>query len=56
MGYASAQEPIAHFGLGDVAAVESIEVRWPSGEAETFAPACIDCTLEVRRGEGTAKP
>ncbi|MFN8421958.1 MAG: CRTAC1 family protein [Anaerolineae bacterium] len=56
MSYASAQEPIAHFGLGDVPAVESVEVRWPSGEFETFAPTCIDCTLTVRRGEGTAKP
>ncbi|MCC7019888.1 MAG: CRTAC1 family protein [Ardenticatenales bacterium] len=54
MGYASAQEPVAHFGLGDVAAVEAVEVRWPSGEAETFTASCVDCAIEVRRGEGMA--
>ncbi|MEO8083915.1 MAG: CRTAC1 family protein, partial [Ardenticatenales bacterium] len=56
ISYASAQEPIAHFGLGDVAGVDAVEVRWPSGEVESFAPSCIDCTLQVRRGEGTARP
>lgn len=56
MGYASAQEPIAHFGLGDAAAIESVEVRWPSGSVEMFRPTCTDCTFEARRGEGTANP
>ncbi len=34
--YASASPPFAHFGLGAAPGVESIEIRWPGGEVQTF--------------------
>lgn len=30
-GYASAVEPILHFGLGKAAQVDTLEIRWPNG-------------------------
>ncbi len=34
--YLSSHDPIAHFGLGSLATVDRIEVRWPDGSDETF--------------------
>jgi Tol biopolymer transport system component len=35
-GYASANEPIVHFGLGDADSIESLEIRWPSGSVDRY--------------------
>lgn len=35
-GYASQNEPVLHFGLGDATAVEELSVDWPSGRRDTF--------------------
>jgi hypothetical protein len=35
-GHLSFDPLIAHFGLGDEASVHSVEVRWSTGERETF--------------------
>jgi hypothetical protein len=42
----------AHFGLGAAASVESIEVAWPDGMAETFPGCDTDQALVLRKGEG----
>ena len=34
--FQSASDPRLHFGLGDAARVESLDVRWPSGGRDTF--------------------
>jgi hypothetical protein len=44
----------AHFGLGAVDHVESIEVLWPDGVVERFPCGAVDRTLEVQRGKGEA--
>lgn len=36
-GYAGQSSLRLHFGLGDAARVDSVEVRWPSGRVETIA-------------------
>jgi hypothetical protein len=36
-GSGSANQRIVHFGLGDDAAVSSLEIRWPSGTAQVVA-------------------
>lgn len=36
-GYASANEPTIHFGLGDAVVVEALEIRWPSGTVDRYA-------------------
>ncbi len=50
--YLSCSDPRAHFGLGRVDAVESIEVVWPDGLREFFSTDCVDCAVELRRGAG----
>ncbi|MFN0006378.1 MAG: CRTAC1 family protein [Planctomycetota bacterium] len=50
--YLTSRDPRAHFGLGPVAAVESVEIAWPDGMRESFAVGCVDCAVELRRGEG----
>jgi hypothetical protein len=49
-GYQAAVPPELHFGLGAVAAVEKLSVRWPDGRVDEFEPREIDrwLTLEER--------
>ena len=35
--YLSSHDPVAHFGLGPVDAIDGIEVRWPDGSEERFS-------------------
>ena len=56
VGYVSASDPRLDIGLGPVERVDGAEVRWPDGTLETFAVACVDCTVDLRRGEGGAAP
>ena len=51
--YLSSSDPRAHFGLGSTLGVEHIEVRWPDGLQERFSVDCVDCVVEVQRGQGT---
>lgn len=47
-GYASSADVPLHFGLGTVAVVPKIEIRWPSGTVQTLAQVKADRTVEVR--------
>ena len=51
--YYSVDDLRAHFGLGRVARVDYVEVRWPSGRAERFAVPQVDRVVEVREATGT---
>nr|UXE44644.1 hypothetical protein Hi04_10k_c2877_00012 [uncultured bacterium] len=47
-GSRGASEPVAHFGLGATASVESLEVRWPTGKVQRVAgPIAADRVLVV---------
>jgi hypothetical protein len=35
-GYVSSSDPRLHFGLGDAARIDRIEIRWPSGTVQTL--------------------
>ena len=49
-----AQVPLdLHFGLGAAAAVEALEVRWPSGAVEVWNDLPVDRLLVVREGAAT---
>ena len=50
--YLCASDPTVHIGLGDIEKIDQIEVTWPDGTIEAFVPDCIDCRLDLRRGEG----
>jgi hypothetical protein len=36
--YASSNDPRVHFGIAHATRVESVSVRWPSGDTQTFGP------------------
>lgn len=54
--YLSSHDPRAHFGLGAVDNVETIEVLWPTGQRERFPIGKVDRVVVVRQGEGTSLP
>ena len=47
LGYASSSATGVHFGLGDLAVVPKIEIRWPSGVVQTLASIKADRVWEV---------
>ncbi|MCI0465271.1 MAG: CRTAC1 family protein [Gemmataceae bacterium] len=50
--YLSSSSPVALFGLGKTAQVESIQITWPDGTGERFPGGAVNCLVEVRKGEG----
>lgn len=50
--YLASNDPRAHFGLGRVDSVDVVRIAWPDGLREDFDVACVDCAVELRRGEG----
>ena len=51
-GLYSAHDPRLHFGLGDVSAIESVEVRWPNGIVQVVSDPPLDALLTVHEDEG----
>ncbi len=45
--YYSSNSFTLHFGLGTATAVESIEIRWPSGTVQKIGKTAVDQTLNV---------
>ena len=54
--YQSASDPRLHFGLGEAAHVESIEVKWPSGRVDRYGPLAADTGYLLREGQAGALP
>ncbi|MGI8980704.1 MAG: CRTAC1 family protein [Pirellulaceae bacterium] len=54
--YQCANDPRAHFGLGPVDRIDSIEVLWPDGTLEQFPCRGVDRVVEVQHGKGKALP
>ena len=50
--YNSSNDLRLHFGLGVESQISSIEVRWPNGNRESFAPTGVDRSLELTEGKG----
>lgn len=46
-GYLSASDPRVHFGLGSIAQVAEIEIRWPSGIVQTMHRVKADRQIQV---------
>lgn len=46
-GYLSSVEPIAHFGLGSLAAVDSVKVIWPDGKQQLLKNVKADQRVQV---------
>ncbi len=47
-GLYASHDPRLHFGLGDVSAIDSVEVRWPSGIVQTVVAPALDTFLAIR--------
>jgi len=52
MSYQSAQDPRLHFGLGQHANVDAIEILWPSGMVTKLSNLKSDQIIAVKEGEG----
>ncbi|HEV2501023.1 MAG TPA: CRTAC1 family protein [Terriglobia bacterium] len=51
-GYASSSHGPVHFGLGDEAVAEQMEIRWPSGAAQTLRNVRGGRTITVKERQG----
>ncbi len=50
--YASSCDPRLHIGLGAATAVDTLEIRWPSGLRETVPAPPVDAVTMVTEGKG----
>ncbi len=50
-GYASQNMHEVHFGLGDATRIDSLEIRWPSGQLDAYARVEPNRFLVVTEGE-----
>ena len=55
-GYFSQNDLRVHFGLGQAAKVDLLEIRWPSGQVDTLKNVDANQVLYVKEGEGLIKP
>ncbi len=53
--YISSSDLRLHFGLGSVAAIDRIEVLWPSGTEESFTANGVDRFVTLVEGSGSQK-
>jgi len=53
-GYLSQSSKTLHFGLGDSAAIERAEIRWPSGTRQVIESPDIDRLYEITEPESAA--
>ena len=51
-GYASQHSSRLYFGLGDATTVESLSVRWPGGEEQSFEGLPTRRLVRITEGEG----
>jgi enediyne biosynthesis protein E4 len=50
--YLSQNDLRVHFGLGKTAKIDSLEIRWPSGQVETIKDLAADKSYSVLEGQG----
>ncbi len=51
-GYASTNDLKLHFGLGEAAKVDKVEIKWPNGANETVNINAVDRVWTVMQGKG----
>jgi hypothetical protein len=52
-GYFSQNDLRIHFGLGEATSVDLLEIRWPTGEMQTFKNLAGNKLYVVKEGEST---
>jgi hypothetical protein len=53
--YLSSNDPRVHFGLGDAAKIDAVEIHWPDGTVEKVEPPAVDGIYTVKEGVGRAE-
>lgn len=53
-GFAAQNSAVLHFGIGAADAVESLEVRWPSGRVSRLGPIAAGSRVEVDERDAAA--
>ena len=53
-GYACKNESLLAFGTGTLEALDEIEVRWPSGQGQSFTVSGLDCRYLLVEGDPEA--
>lgn len=53
--YLSQSSRAVHFGLGDAASVDRLDIHWPSGEVQTFDDLAAGATFLLVEGEAAAR-
>jgi hypothetical protein len=51
-GFLGSNEPVAHFGIGDAAWIQKIEVEWPSGRSDSCAQVAANRIHLLKEGLG----
>jgi hypothetical protein len=54
--YLSSHDPREILGVGKVAKIDSVEIKWPSGKVDKIVNPPINQYVKVIEGEGIAKP
>jgi hypothetical protein len=55
-GFAAQSSQRVHFGLGPASKIERLEVRWPSGNKQTFDNLSADKIYRLVEGNSRVKP
>jgi hypothetical protein len=55
VGIYSSSDPRAHFGLGPLATIDLVSVRWPSGKVQEFKDVAADTHYVLHEEEGLRK-
>lgn len=50
-GFQSSIEPVAHFGLGEISAIDTLNVIWPDNTTESFTNLEVNQTLNIDKGD-----
>lgn len=49
--YLSSSDPRIHWGLGDIATLDTVTIRWPSGSQQTLHDITVDRILRIVEDE-----
>jgi hypothetical protein len=55
-GFASQGSPRIHAGIGSATKIDKVEIRWPSGERQTFENIPADTIMRVTEGRAAPEP
>jgi hypothetical protein len=47
--YLSQNDLRLHFGLGDAARMDTVEVLWPNGKSQVFQDVAVDCFYHLKQ-------